>query len=64
MVREKSQRDYRAFRKPFMTPTDDAHAAAAAEGLVLLRANNSTGFKNVKRLGGGEKPFKAQMRPV
>ncbi len=30
-----------------MTPAD-AHAAAAAEGLELLRSENSTGFKGVR----------------
>ena len=27
----------------------EAHAAAAAEGLTLLRAENTTGFKGVSR---------------
>ena len=34
----------------------EAHAAAAAEGLTLLRAENSTGFKGVWNLGGRSKP--------
>ena len=33
-----------------MTPAE-AHAAAAAEGLALLRAENETGFKGVNRGG-------------
>ena len=30
----------------------EAHATAAAEGLTLLRAENATGFKNVRRNHG------------
>ena len=39
----------------------EAHAAAAAEGLALLRADNPTGFKGVSRSGSGSKPFQAQL---
>ena len=39
----------------------EAHAAAAAEGLTLLRAENSTGFKGVWNLGGRSKPFQAML---
>ena len=35
----------------------EAHAAAAAEGLALLRAENSTGFKGVNRRATARKPF-------
>ena len=38
----------------------EAHAAAAAEGLALLRAENATGFKGVCRTGNSaSKPFQA-----
>ena len=37
----------------------EAHAAADAEGLLLVRAENPTGFKGVNRAGGGSKPFQA-----
>ena len=41
----------------------EAHAAAAAEGLALLRAENPTGFKGVSRNSNSAiKPFKAQLR--
>ena len=36
----------------------EAHAAAATEGLALLRAENSTGFRGVYHNGNGSKPFK------
>ena len=40
----------------------DAHAAAAEEGLALLRAENAAGFKGVSRTGGSaSKPFQAQL---
>ena len=39
----------------------EAHAAAATEGLVLLRAENSTGFKGVSRHDGRSKPFEAKL---
>ena len=43
----------------------EAHAAAASEGLALLRAENSllraTGFKGVYRIGSASKPFHAQL---
>ena len=38
----------------------EAHAAAAAAGLALLRADNSTGFKGVFRQGRGQ-PFRARL---
>ena len=37
-----------------------AHAAAEAEGLALLRAENSTGFKGVCRGNSVSKPFQAR----
>ena len=45
----------------------EAHAAAASEGLALLRAenprcSNATGFKGVYRIGSASKPFHAQLR--
>ena len=44
-----------------MTPTE-AHAAAAAEGLVLVRAENATGFKNVfHQHNGTRKLFQAKL---
>ena len=39
----------------------EAHAAAAAEGLTLLRAENATGFKGVSRGGSVSKPFQANL---
>ena len=39
----------------------EAHAAAAAEGLALLRAENATGFKGVSRSNTISKPFKAEL---
>ena len=36
------------------------HAAAAAEGLTLLRAESSTGFKGVSRSKSVTTPFKAR----
>ena len=40
----------------------EAHAAAAAEGLTLLRAENPTGFKNVSRDDRySSKPFQANV---
>lgn len=49
-----------------MTPAE-AHAAAAAEGLALLRTENSTGFKGVCHNSNQgpqsiNKPFQAQVR--
>ena len=42
---------------------EEAHAAAAAEGLTLLRAKNATGFKCVGFIGGsGRNPFQARVR--
>ena len=43
-----------------MTPAE-AHAAAAAEGLVLVRADNTTGFKGVSHSNIISKPFKAEL---
>ena len=43
----------------------EAHTAAAEEGLALVRAENSTGFKGVYRGGAKSsagKPFKAELR--
>ena len=45
----------------------EAHAAAAAEGLALLRAENATGFKGecrrrTYRVPNVSKPFKASLR--
>ena len=42
-----------------MTP-EEAHAAAAEEGLELLRAENSTGFKSVIHADSVNKPFQAR----
>ena len=39
-----------------------AHAAAEAEGLSLLRAENATGFKHVCLGKNVSKPFQAQLR--
>jgi hypothetical protein len=44
-----------------MTPTE-AHAAAAAEGLRLVCAENATGFKYVGPSGSPIKPFQANLR--
>ena len=44
-----------------MTPAE-AHAAAAAEGLALLRADNSTGFKGVRIVKSVSKPFRGQLK--
>ena len=44
-----------------MTPAE-AHAAAAAEGLALVPAENVTGFKGVSRTGNASKPFQAMLR--
>ena len=45
-----------------MTPAE-AHAAAAAEGLTLLRAEkNATGFKGVGRDDRKSKPFQATLK--
>ena len=43
----------------------EAHAAAASEGLELVRAENPTGFKYVSfdsRQNHASKPFKAELR--
>ena len=40
----------------------EAYAAAAAEGLVLLRAENATGFKGVFRNNRPAKPFQAKLK--
>ena len=39
----------------------EAHAAAAAEGLALVRAENAAGFKHVSRQTG-QQTFKAEVR--
>ena len=38
----------------------EAHAAAASEGLTLVRAENASGFMYVCRVNSVSKPFKAQ----
>ena len=40
----------------------EAHAAAASEGLVLLRAENATGFKGVSFSANVSKPFAAKLK--
>ena len=40
----------------------EAHAAADAEGLALLRADNAAGFKHVCLGKNASKPFQAQLR--
>ena len=40
----------------------EAHAAAASEGLALLRAENATGFKHVCLGNNVSKPFTASLR--
>ena len=40
----------------------EARAAAAAEGLTLLRSENTTGFKGVSRDDTRSKPFMASLR--
>ena len=40
----------------------EAHAAAAIEGLTLVRAETATGFKGVSLQNDGRKPFQAQLR--
>ena len=41
----------------------EAHAAAVAEGLALLRAENATGFKYVKpNPRSASKPFRAELK--
>ena len=40
----------------------EAHAAAAAEGLALVRAENAAGFQNVRRANSDSKPFQANLR--
>ncbi len=45
---------------PTMTAAE-AHAAAASEGLALLRAENLTGFKGVQRSNIVSKPFKSDL---
>ena len=40
----------------------EAHAAADAEGLALLRADNAAGFKHVCLGKNVSKPFQAQLR--
>ena len=38
----------------------EAHAAAAAEGLALVRSENASGFKGVSRVNGGSTPQPAR----
>ena len=40
----------------------EAHATAEAKGLALLRAENATGFKYVRRDDRKSKPFQAQVK--
>ena len=40
----------------------EAHAAAAAEGLTLLRAENATGFKGVSLSNNTSKSFRANLQ--
>ena len=49
------------FSAILMTPAE-AHAAAAAEGLALLLAENATGFKHVSRDDRKSKPFQATLK--
>ena len=46
--------------EPAMTAAE-AHAAAESEGLALLRAENTTGFKGVFFTNNATKPFKAEL---
>ena len=39
----------------------EARQLAAAEGLSLVPADNSTGYKGVRRINGNGKPFQAQI---
>ena len=50
--------------EPEPTPMTAAevHAAAAAEGLTLMRAENATGFKGVFGANNASNPFQAQLR--
>ena len=49
--------------KPAPMTAAEAHAAAATEGLALLRADNATGFKGVARDDRrSSKPFQAQLK--
>ena len=48
--------------EPAPMTAEEAHAAAAAEGLTLVRAENPTGFKGVSSPAAPpSKPFKAQL---
>ena len=42
-------------------PAAEAHAAAAAEGVALVRADNATGFKGVSHSNSASKPFQASL---
>ena len=44
--------------EPVPMTAEEAHAAAVAEGLSLVRADNPTGFKNVSRDSRRSRPFK------
>ena len=48
-----------AAAEPVSMTAAEAHALAEAEGLTLLSAENKTGFRNVKRHEGRDKPFSA-----
>ena len=47
--------------QPTSMTAAEAHAAAAAEGLALVRADNATGFKGVYHQPG-QQTFKADVR--
>ena len=47
--------------QPTSMTAEEAHAAAAAEGLALVRADNATGFKGVYHQPG-QQTFKAQLQ--
>ena len=49
------------FSAQFLMTPAEAHAAAAAEGLALLRAENAMGFKGVSRSNSVSKPFIARL---
>ena len=49
--------------KPEPMTVEEVHAAAEAEGLVLLRDDNRAGFKYVNRNhDGSRKPFQASLK--
>ena len=45
----------------YATAAETAHAAAQAAGLELLRADNTTGFRNVSRNNSKTKPYHASV---